>query len=330
MTALADWNFAGRTDAELAAAAAAGDRGAFAGIYDRYADRLDDFCVGIVRDRDAAADCVQEVFCTVAARLPQLREPSKLRPWLYSIARREALRCMLQRRREQPSDDLPDAPSADAGPDTLAVRTELADLIAQAAGGLPDRDRSVMKLAYGLGLDGPQLAEALGVSPANANRMVSRLREMFVQCLGALLVARRAHTANGCPQLGAILAGWDGNLTILMRKRVVRHIESCPTCDQDRRRDVNPVALLGPVPAEVIGSTGRTAGAGRRERWPIRRPAVDARRRVEAAQHSQGAARDVAPSGGGRGAVGFAGNRDLRLPGRSQHVRRHRDLRHAS
>ena len=48
------------------------------------------------------------------------------------------------------------------GPDTLAARTELADLIAEAAGGLSDRDRSVLELAYRHGLDGPELAEALG------------------------------------------------------------------------------------------------------------------------------------------------------------------------
>jgi hypothetical protein len=37
-------------DATLARAAAAGDRVAFAEIYDRYANRLHDFCVGPVRD----------------------------------------------------------------------------------------------------------------------------------------------------------------------------------------------------------------------------------------------------------------------------------------
>ena len=59
MTVQIDWNVAG--DADLVGAAAAGDRAAFAGIYDRYADRLYDFCLGIVGDRDAA-DCVQEAF----------------------------------------------------------------------------------------------------------------------------------------------------------------------------------------------------------------------------------------------------------------------------
>ena len=71
MTAVPNWDIMGpaETDAELARAAAAGDRGAFAGIYDRYADRLHDFCVGMLRDRDGAADCVQDVFCTAATRL---------------------------------------------------------------------------------------------------------------------------------------------------------------------------------------------------------------------------------------------------------------------
>src|SRR5262249_11893490 len=106
MTALPDWDIA--SDAELVCAAAAGDRRAFAAIYDRYAARLHAFCIGMVRHRAAAADCVQEVFCTAATGLGELREPDKLRPWLYAIARNEALRCIKQRRREQVSDELPE------------------------------------------------------------------------------------------------------------------------------------------------------------------------------------------------------------------------------
>ena len=249
-TALSNWDIAG--DAELARAAAAGDRLAFGKIYDRYADRLHDFCVGMLRDRDAAADCVQDVFCTAATQLPKLRDPDRLRPWLYAIARNEALRCIRDRRREQVSDDLPEAASHDAGPDTLAARSELAELIAEAAGGLSDRDRTVLELAYRHGLDGPELATALDVSAGTANRMVSRLRTTIETSLGALLVARRArHTAETCPELGAILADWDGRFSVLMRKRIARHIESCPTCQEERRRLVSPAALLGAVPVFI-------------------------------------------------------------------------------
>ena len=205
----------------------------------------------MLRDRDGAADCVQDVFCTAATRLPQLREPDKLRPWLYSIARDEALRRIRDRCREEPSDELPETASGEPGPDMLAARTELADLIADAAGGLSDRDRTVLELAFRHGLDGPQLADALGVSPASANTLVHRLRGTIERSLGALLVSRRVHNSGGCPELAAILDGWDGQFNVLMRKRISRHIESCEMCDEERRRLVSPVALLGTAPVFI-------------------------------------------------------------------------------
>jgi RNA polymerase sigma factor (sigma-70 family) len=254
MTAVPEWDIVDplRTDAELVSGSVAGDRAAFAQIYDRYADRLHDFCVGMLRDRDGAADCVQDTFCLAATRLPQLREPDKLRPWLYSIARNEALRRLRERRRETPSDELPDIQSEDDSPDTLVARTELADLIAEASGGLSDRDRAVFDLAFRHGLNGPDLADALGVSHSNANTMVQRLKGTIERSLGALLVARRARTRPGeCATLDEMLANWDGHFNMLMRKRISRHIESCPNCDDERRRMVSPAALLGAAPAFI-------------------------------------------------------------------------------
>ena len=183
-------------DAYLVAAALSNPAG-FAAIYDRYADRLHDFCVGMLRDRDAAADCVQDTFTTAATRLAQLRERDKLRPWLYAIARHEALARLRARRREQPTDEFAEAQSGDPEPDVLAARSELARLVAQAAGGLAERDRTLLELAYHQGLEGPELADALGVSPSNANTMVGRLRTTVERSLGALLVARRR--GRDCP-----------------------------------------------------------------------------------------------------------------------------------
>jgi RNA polymerase sigma factor (sigma-70 family) len=252
MTAPADWDVAGRTDAELASGAAAGDRVAFAGIYDRYADRLHDFCLGMLRDREGAADCVQDTFCTAATGLAQLRDPDKLRPWLYAIARHQALRRIAQRRSERLYEELPEMASQDPGPDTLAARNELAELITAAAGGLSDRDRAVLELAYRHGLHGPELAQALGVSTESARTLTHRLRETIERALGALLVARRAATnPNRCAALGVILADWDGVFTILIRKRIARHIDSCPSCEHDRTQLITPAALLGAAPTFI-------------------------------------------------------------------------------
>jgi RNA polymerase sigma factor (sigma-70 family) len=241
MTALADFDVV--SDAELAFAAAAGDRAAFAGIYDRYADRLHHYCVGIVRDHHAAADCVQDVFCIAAAELSKLRDRSKLRPWLYAIARNAALRTLREQRREPASAELPDKASIGPGPFTLTAQNELAQLVAAASGGLSDRDREVLELAYRRGLTGSDLAEALGVSDVSAKKLMQRLRETIERSLGALLVAQRA-AQNGCRELAGTLSDWDGRFTILMRKRIARHIDSCPTCNADRRALVTSVAML--------------------------------------------------------------------------------------
>jgi RNA polymerase sigma factor (sigma-70 family) len=181
-----------------------------------------------------------------AVDLPSLRDPEKLRPWLYSIARHQALRALRARKRETASDELPEEPSADAGPDVLAARNELAALVAQAEGGLSDRDRDVLNLAYRHGLTGSELAQALGVSNESAKKMLQRLRDTVEKSLGALLVVRQAKSGhNKCPELALIVAGWDGQFTILLRKRISRHIESCPNCDEQRGRLVHPRALLG-------------------------------------------------------------------------------------
>ncbi|MEJ2862538.1 RNA polymerase sigma factor [Actinomycetospora flava] len=236
------------SDAALAAAAPTSPT-AFAAIYRRYGGALYDFCLGMLRDPDAAADCVQDVFCTAATRLGQLREHDKLRPWLYAIARHEALARLRGRRREEVADELPDRPSPEHSPDTLAARRELADLVARAAGGLSDRDRTLLELHYRHGLDGPELVDALGVSATNANTLVSRLRTTVERCLGALLVAR--HEREACAELGDLLGNWDGTMTVLLRKRVNRHVERCSRCGEARRRLLSPAALLASAPVAV-------------------------------------------------------------------------------
>ena len=207
----------------------------------------------MLRDRDDAADCVQDAFCTAATRLNQLRDADKLRPWLYAIARNEALRRLRDRRRETVSDELPETVSHEPGPETLAARTELADLISEAAGGLSDRDRSILELTYRHGLDGPDLAEALRREPGQRHQdgaAAARHRRTFPR-RAAGRSTRSATPEGAAPNLPWILDGWDGHFTVLMRKRIARHIEACPTCHDDRQRLVSPVALLGAAPAFI-------------------------------------------------------------------------------
>ena len=79
----------GPTDAELVARVLAADREAFATVYDRYGNRLYDFAYSMMRHREDAADAVADSFLTFAERLTQLRDPDRLRPWLYAVVRSE-------------------------------------------------------------------------------------------------------------------------------------------------------------------------------------------------------------------------------------------------
>jgi RNA polymerase sigma factor (sigma-70 family) len=235
-----------RSDAELVAAAMAGDRGAFAGIYDRYADRLHDFCWSLLRDRDEAADATQDAFLVAAERLGQLRDPERLRPWLYAVARSQAFRRARARQRVAPEEAMIEQPDTAAGPERAAEQADLRELVWNAAAGLSERDRALLDLHLRQGLEGAELGEAMGIPAGHAYVLLSRLRDQVERALGALLVARLGR--RDCPDLARLLAGWDGRFSPLIRKRVARHVDDCEVCGERRRAVASPLALLAAVP----------------------------------------------------------------------------------
>jgi RNA polymerase sigma factor (sigma-70 family) len=235
-----------RSDAELVAASVAGDRGAFAAIYDRYADRLHDFCWSLLRDRDEAADATQDAFLLAAERLGQLRDPERLRPWLYAVARSQALRRVRARQRVAPEEEMIDRPDTAVGPERATEQADLRELVWNAAAGLSERDRALLDLHLRQGLEGAELGEAMGIPAGHAYVLLSRLRDQVERSLGALLVARLGR--RDCPDLAKLLTGWDGRFSPLIRKRVARHVDDCDGCGERRRVVASPLALLAAVP----------------------------------------------------------------------------------
>jgi hypothetical protein len=79
-------------DPEVVAAIVAGDPAGLAEAYDRYAMPLYSYCRSMLREPADAADAVQDTFLVATAKLRDLRDPGKLRSWLYAVARNECLR----------------------------------------------------------------------------------------------------------------------------------------------------------------------------------------------------------------------------------------------
>ena len=242
-------------DAQLVTAYLSGDRNALASMYDLYAPGLFDTAAAMLSDRHDAADMVQDVFCIAAERLNQLRDPDRLKPWLYAVLRNEVYRRTKKRKRTTPTDfqaeTTPDVaaafdPNAEGAP---ASYDELAELVRSAASGLDERDRLVLELSVRQGLTGADLADALGVSPEQSYSLVHRMRDRIEKSLGAFTVAKMG--SQECKELATIISGWNGEFSVLIRKRVSRHIDECSICEKTRSKYA-PLALFGAAPVILL------------------------------------------------------------------------------
>ncbi|HEY8474493.1 MAG TPA: sigma-70 family RNA polymerase sigma factor [Natronosporangium sp.] len=229
-------------DRALVAALVSGDPRGLEGVYRTYADRLYTYCRGMLRDPDAAADAVHDTFVLASQRAGQLREPDRLRSWLYAIARNECLRQLRGRTRQVPLAEAGEVTAPEVDPVDGVRTAEIQELVWSAADGLNPGDREVFELAVRHELPAPEIGSLLGVSVAHAHARLSRARSQMERALGALLVARTG--AEDCPELAQLLSGWNGKLTPLIRKRISRHIESCDLCGDRQRRQLAPAALF--------------------------------------------------------------------------------------
>jgi RNA polymerase sigma factor (sigma-70 family) len=241
-------------DSEVVAAIAAGDPDGLAEAYDRYAAPLYTYCRSLLREPADAADAVQDTFVIAASKVAGLRDRNRLRPWLYAVARNECHRRLRDRASAATSalDQVPEMSDEAADVSEGAERAELRALLRSAVRGLGASEQDLIQLQLQQELDVAEIAVMLGVSRNHAHALLSRARAQLEVCMGALLVARSGR--GDCEALGALLQDWDGQLNVLMRKRINRHIERCPECTERKRCELAPALLLGlaPLPIAVM------------------------------------------------------------------------------
>ena len=79
-------------DADMVAAIAAGDPDGLAAAYDQFGESLYTYCHLMLPDQGEVSQAVRDIFLIASARVSELRDPDKLRSWLYAVARNECLR----------------------------------------------------------------------------------------------------------------------------------------------------------------------------------------------------------------------------------------------
>jgi RNA polymerase sigma factor (sigma-70 family) len=240
-------------DSEIVASIVAGEPAGLATAYDKYSADLYGYCQSLLQDPNDAADAVQDTFVIAASKLGGLRDPERLRAWLFAVARNECMHRLKTRNVAAPLQDAPEQAddSVDVGGE--AERAETVALVRAAVGGLNDGERDVITQLWH-GLDVPEVAAVLGVSRNHAYTLFARARDQLEASVAVLLVGRVGR--RDCATLDSLLGDWDGRLTALLRKRVGRHIDRCEVCSDRRRRELTPSLLYGLSPAAVLAMAG--------------------------------------------------------------------------
>jgi len=235
----------GRGDAELVAAARAGDRAALELLLARYQPRIYRFGMKMCRHPEDAEDIVQETLVAMARTVGDFRGASSLSTWLWSIARSF---CVKKRRRSKFAPEREESleanveTSGDAravadpgrGPDEEVADREIEDALAAAIGRLEPMYREVLVLRDVEGLTAPEVAAVLDLTIEAVKSRLHRARLAVRAELAPLLGAGEpAAPAAGstCPD---VLALWsrnlEGDVNPELCAELERHVALCPRC----------------------------------------------------------------------------------------------------
>ena len=166
-----------RADALLAVRCQLGERAAFDDLIARWHEPLWRYLARLAGSDDAAKDLSQDTWLRVFRGIAGLREPARLRPWLFGIARRVAM----DRLRAQYAQ----APQVELDPDSIAA--ELPDMnleeefatLETGLASLPIIERETLTLFYLRELSLEEIAGLVGVPVGTVKSRLFRARQML-------------------------------------------------------------------------------------------------------------------------------------------------------
>ena len=154
-----------------------GERAAFDDLIDRWHQPLWRYLRRLLGDSDAAAETLQDVWLRVLRALPRLREPTRLRPWLFTIARRAAMDRLRGKYAALVLTAIDDLDPV--GPDDPAEADADVEMLQEELKKMPLIEREVLVLFYLEELSLEQLAEVLAVPVGTVKSRLFRARKML-------------------------------------------------------------------------------------------------------------------------------------------------------
>lgn len=181
-----------KSDTQLAIGLLTGDEPAFTEFVTAFHTRLSQYVFLMCGQREDAEEVAQETLLNVFESIDQLRDPSRLKPWVFRIAKNE---CLMKRRKsafapkaELSLDELRPKRTGEreyAGieiadwsslPEDLLLDFEMQDALTQAIQQLPETYRSVVSLRDVEEMTTEEAAEVLEITPEAVKTRLHRGR----------------------------------------------------------------------------------------------------------------------------------------------------------
>jgi len=195
-----------KNEVELARDLLKGKPGAFDQFVELYRSKLFHYSFMMCGHREDAEEVAQETLMNVFEHLDQLREPERVRSWVFRIAKNA---CLMKRRKsvfapteELSLDELMPVSGMDGGqvkiqiadwsalPDAEVLRSELRRQLDQAIAELPEIYRAVMLLRDVEELSTQESAEILGITEDTVKTRLHRARLAVRQKLDQYLQSK--------------------------------------------------------------------------------------------------------------------------------------------
>lgn len=186
-------------DAELMVKAGAGDRQAFAALFDRHQLGVTRFALRFVKDRARADELTQDIFVKLYQAARGYRPTARFKTFLFRIATHHCLNEVRrpEYRANREEEDAVEAVPAPHGPEEDLLGRDLERRLQRALEGLGARERAAFAMCRLEGMAYREIAEVLGASEAAVKSLIHRatltVARQLSPAVGAETESRSAH-----------------------------------------------------------------------------------------------------------------------------------------
>jgi RNA polymerase sigma factor (sigma-70 family) len=171
---------------------AAKDRKAFEALYHLYYRRLFGYLLKLTRRAEMVEEVLNDVMLAIWKGAASFDGRSRPSTWIFGIAYHKALKALARQPQESREETEGPEPVDQEGPESLAVRRELATVLSRALGALSPDQRAVVELTYYYGLAYQEISEIVGCPVNTVKTRMFHARRRLKELLPGLGVS--SHT----------------------------------------------------------------------------------------------------------------------------------------